>query len=277
MLNGDVAPGRLIDLAIRALPRERDEQTIQRGLAYLQHAYWRFTAARRRLAIAPRVERMLIDAVHLSPVTTLKSSCFATLRGVAVSATTLDWLTAVWHKTQAVPGMPLAERDDIALVRELAVRAVPGWERMVAAQCARTASADRRERLSFMAPALSDDPLTRDRFFASLRERENRRHEPWVLEAVQYLHHPLRAERSTAYIRPSLDLLRDIQRTGDIFFPKRWVDATLSGHQSAAAAGAVQSFLDDLPSDYPDRLRRAVVSSADPLFRAVRIVTPDGS
>ena len=31
-------------------------------------------------------------------------------------------------------------------------------------------------------------------------------------------------------------MLREIQRTGDIFFPKRWVDATLSGHSSQAAA-----------------------------------------
>ena len=34
-------------------------------------------------------------------------------------------------------------------------------------------------------------------------------------------------------MRPSLDLLVDIQQTGDIFFPKRWMDATLGGHRSA--------------------------------------------
>ena len=48
----------------------------------------------------------------------------------------------------------------------------------------------------------------------------NRRHEPWVLEGLQYLHHPLRAAQSENYVRPSLDMLAEIQRTGDLFFPK---------------------------------------------------------
>ena len=65
-------------------------------------------------------------------------------------------------------------------------------------------------------------------------------------------------------------LLREIQRTGDIFFPKRWMDATLSGHQSAAAAATVRAFVDRLPPDYPERLRRVILSSADDLFRASR-------
>ena len=73
-----------------------------------------------------------------------------------------------------------------------------------------------------------------------------------MLQAVGYLHHPLRAAAAEKYIAPSLELLREIQRTGDIFFPKRWMDATLSGHQSASAARTVSEFLERLPEDYPD-------------------------
>ena len=47
----------------------------------------------------------------------------------------------------------------------------------------------------------------------------NRRREPWVLEGLGNLHHPLRAEASAKYVQPSLELLREIQQTGDIFFP----------------------------------------------------------
>ena len=99
---------------------------------------------------------------------------------------------------------------------------------------------------------------------------KNRRREPWVLEAVAYLHHPLRASASRKYIPRSLALLQEIQRTGDIFFPKRWMDATLSGHRSASAAQMVRHFLTIVPRDYPDRLRRTILSSADDLFRAAR-------
>jgi aminopeptidase N len=91
-----------------------------------------------------------------------------------------------------------------------------------------------------------------------------------VLQALAYLHHPLRAAASERYIPASLGMLPELQRTGDIFFPKRWTDATLSGHRSAGAARLVRTFLDELPEGYPERLRRIVLSSADDLFRASR-------
>ena len=62
--------------------------------------------------------------------------------------------------------------------------------------------------------------------------------------------------------------MREIQRTGDIFFPKRWADATLSGYQSTQTAAEVRTFIDALPADYPLRLRWVLLSSADSLFRA---------
>jgi len=92
-----------------------------------------------------------------------------------------------------------------------------------------------------------------------------------VLDALRALHHPLRGEASAKYVQPSLALLRDIQRTGDVFFPKRWMDATLGGYASAEKAETVQTFVGALPADYPDRLRRIVLSSADLLFRSARM------
>ena len=148
------------------------------------------------------------------------------------------------------------------------MREVPRWKEILDEQQRRTQNPDRRARFEFVRPALSPDQSTRDAFFESLKDVKNRRREPWVLEGLAYLHHPLRASASEKYIRPSLELLREIQRTGDIFFPKRWTDATLSGHHSASAAHMVQRFLQTLPADYPDRLRRVVLSSSDDLFRA---------
>ena len=98
----------------------------------------------------------------------------------------------------------------------------------------------------------------------------NRSREAWVLDAARYLHHPLRAAASRKHLRPALELVREIQRTGDIFFPKRWADATLSGYQSVQTAAEVRSFIDGLPADYPPRLRWVLLASADPLFRAAR-------
>ena len=100
---------------------------------------------------------------------------------------------------------------------------------------------------------------------------KNRRREPWVVEGVSYLNHPLRGAQSEKYVRPALDLLTEIQRTGDIFFPKNWMDATLGGHNTRAAADTVRAFLAE-HQDYPVRLRRIILQSADNLFRAAEIL-----
>ena len=98
---------------------------------------------------------------------------------------------------------------------------------------------------------------------------KNRRREPWVLEGLNYLHHPLRAAQSEKHIRPALDLLVEIQRTGDIFFPTRWMNATLSGHNTRTSADIVRGFLAE-QKDYPIRLRRVILQAADELFRAAQ-------
>jgi aminopeptidase N len=92
-----------------------------------------------------------------------------------------------------------------------------------------------------------------------------------VLSAVRYLHHPLRARDAERYILPSLEMIEEIQRTGDIFFPLGWLSATLGGHTSSEAAEIVQGFLDANP-DLPPRLRGKLLQAADPLFRASRIL-----
>jgi aminopeptidase N len=90
---------------------------------------------------------------------------------------------------------------------------------------------------------------------------------------MAYLNHPLRAAGSEPLLRPSLELLREIQRTGDIFFPSRWVDSALWGHRSPAAMATVQDFLASELS-YPERLRWTILSAADELFRTASRQAP---
>jgi aminopeptidase N len=113
---------------------------------------------------------------------------------------------------------------------------------------------------------VSPEAAVRDAFFESLRDPANREREPWVLEALGYLHHPAVAERSEKYILPSLEMLEEIKSTGDIFFPGGWISATLEGHRSTEARTTVEKFLDDHP-DYPADLRLKILQAADHLFR----------
>jgi aminopeptidase N len=271
MLERQIRPGELVDLALRALPLEPDEQNAELILGDLGATYWRFLAPDERSAAGPRIEAALRQGIDRARTPSLKAAYFNTFRSVAETPGSVEFVTCVWRKACTIPGLTLAERDFTVMAEELALREVRGWPGILDEQLARIDNPDRKARFKFVMPALSSDQAVRDSFFSSLRSLENRRHEPWVLEGLSCLHHPLRAAASRTYVRPSLEMLQELQRTGDIFFPKRWLDVTLSGHTSEEVAGTVRRFLDDNP-DYPVRLRRIILQSADPLFRAAQIV-----
>jgi aminopeptidase N len=275
MLDGRVPPAALFDLALRALPRETDEQLTSRVLGYAANAWWRFLNAGQRRERMARVELTLRDGLSRAHTASQKASWFNALRTIGQSDDLVGWLRQVWTKKEVVAGLPLAEADYTALALELAVREVEGWRDILDTELTRIENPDRHARFQFVTPALSADPIERERWFLALSNIENRRHEPWVLEGLRYLHHPLRAPASQPYVKPSLDMLWDTQRTGDIFFPKRWLDATLGGYNSRETAATVRTFLQGLPADYPDRLRNITLQSADELFRAAEIVHSD--
>jgi aminopeptidase N len=268
VLDNEVKPDAFIETALKSLPREKNELITSRILAYTRDDYWRYTSQEERLRLAPRLEAALRAGLASAPVQTSKSVWFSAIRDVAQTKPTLDWLARVWRHDEPVPGLTLAETDEIRLVEELSVRGVENAPQLLDEEYARIKNPDRKAQFAFVRPALSADPAERDRWFAALADVANRRREPWVLDGLRYLHHPLRESSSEKYIEPSLLMLREIQRTGDIFFPKRWIDATLGGHRSPAAAGIVRAFVDRLPAQYPLPLRRVILSSADELFRA---------
>ncbi len=217
---------------MRSLPRETDEQMTSRVLGYASNTWWRFLDQPRahdaRGAVRIAAARRPGAGRHASQ----KASWFGTLRNVAVTPGTVNWLRQVWEKKETVTGLPLAEADYTALALELAVRQVDGWSEHPEDAAGAHRESRSQGRFQFVMPALSADPAEREKWFLSLRDVNNRRREPWVLEGLSYLHHPLRAEASKKYVQPSLEMLWEIQKTGDIFFPKRWLDATLGGHQT---------------------------------------------
>jgi aminopeptidase N len=268
MLDAEPQPAALVDLALRALPKETDEQLTQRVLGYLRVAWWRFLRAPDREARQTVLEAALKHGLESARTASQKAAWFGALRDVAMTRDTLAWLQRVWDKKEDVPGLTLAEPDYSALAQELAVREVPGWHDILEAQRSRILNPDRRARFEFVIPSLSADPAERERWFTSLKDVANRRREPWVLDGLGNLHHPLRAKASSQYVQPSLELLQDIQRTGDIFFPTRWMNATLAGHNSPEVVATVKDFLNRVPPSYPVRLRNIILQSADDLIRA---------
>jgi aminopeptidase N len=90
------------------------------------------------------------------------------------------------------------------------------------------------------------------------------------LEALGYLHHPLRSHSSGKYLLPSLELLQEIQLTGDIFFPQRWLNVTFEGHTKCEEVTVASNFLGS-HKDYPPYLASKILQAMDMSERACRL------
>ena len=163
-------------------------------------------------------------------------------------------------------GLALAEEDYTSLAFELAIRLPERYGQIGGRQRGLIENADRRARFDFVFPAAHPSQAVRDSVFRSLLSPENRTTEPWVQQSLRLLNHPLRQKEALGYIVPGLDELQEIQRTGDIFFPKNWAVALLSGHDSPEAASLVRSWLSAHP-DYPPLLRNKLLQASDRLLR----------
>jgi aminopeptidase N len=265
MLTGDVAVDELFDLAKRLLWVEPSDLNRERLLADVRRLFWQFLAPDRRHRHAHALEERLRALLDRRSGAAAKGAIFAALLSITTTEDTLRWLRGVWSGADSVDGLPLAEPDRIAIAKTLALH---GAEDVQAQQVDAVRDPERRAGLQFLIPALSSDPADRACAFERLCQPEHRRREPWVVEAMRWLHHPARGASAIPLIRPALARLEEVKQTGDIFLPKRWLDAMLGLHSAAAAAQAVRDFLASTPPEYPRTLRLMILSSADYLFRA---------
>jgi len=263
-------PEAFIRYSLNALETEDNPLLIDFLLGNLQTIWWTFLPDHNRTLMQSELEQVLWKLVEISEDAGKKNSYFRSYRNMAGSEKGLALLESIWSDKVIIKDLTVSEEDKIALAYELAVKMPQHQEEILARQLENTKNPDRKERMLFVMPALSDNREIRDAFSESLKLEKNREHEPWVLEALSYLHHPLRAESSISYLRPSLDLLKEVQLTGDIFFPQRWLHTTFDGHTSQQALEIVDAFLKEHP-EYPPYLKNKILQATDLINRSVAL------
>jgi aminopeptidase N len=262
-------PERFVSDLLGFLPKEQNPLLVDYLLGNLQTAWWLFLTDQNRSARQQEVEKLLWMLLEKTPDKGIKTSYFRAFRSMAFTNDGLIKMKALWDGGLVVKDLLLSEDDKIALAYELALKGTEG-EQILAKQLNDTKNPDRKSRMQFVIPALSSVESKRDAFFETLKKPENREKEAWVLDALTYLHHPLRQKSALKYLRPSLDMLQEIQLTGDIFFPTRWTHNTFWGHSSKESAEIAQTFLKDHPG-YPFFLRNKILQATDMLDRAVML------
>ena len=197
------------------------------------------------------------------PIASCRLQLIRCLIANARAPKSIDKLYQLW-KEQSHP--MLNEGDYMTLAYELALHYPERYENLRDIQRERITNPDRRRQFNFIVQAVTPDTLQMDGFFQSLMKAENRHIEPWTASALAYLNHPLRQSYSVKYIRPGLEVLEEVQRTGDIFFPKNWASALLRNHKSKEAYREVQAFFEAHP-EYPSLLKNKILQAAWPLYR----------
>ena len=208
-------------------------------------------------------EQQIWKWIENHPIASYRLQLLRSLISNARSSESIEKLYRLWEN-QAHP--LLNERDYMNLAYELAIRLPGKYKNIIQTQRSRISNPDRMRQFDFIAQAVTPDTLQMDTFFQSLLKAENRRIEPWAASALAYLNHPLRESYSVKYIRPGLEVLQEVQRTGDIFFPKNWASALLRNHNSKEAYREVQAFFEAHPQ-YPSLLKNKILQAAWLLYR----------
>ena len=274
VLHGQVEPAKLLTSLKEQLVLEPEQLVVQRMLNYMGSLYWKFLTPTDRLSAADSIETLLWQQLELAADPRIKAVYFASFRSMVLTNSGVEKLYSLWQKEEEIDGLDLKESHFTSMAYALALRLPDQADDILAEQINRIGNADRKARLQFISPALSPDQLVRDDFFESFKNVNNRAHESWVQQAIGFLHHPLRAQASLKYISPTLEMLEEIQLTGDIFFPKRVLDNTFSGHQTAEAVDAVRQFL-YRNNHYPENLKNKILQASDLTFRAAEILNPE--
>lgn len=268
----DISPLEYIDFVRRHSADEKSQLLLNLMLGQARNTFWSFLTEKQRNAMAPLLELTLIQSINKAHQNkTRQKILFSTLQDIALTPKSVDYLYSIWEKPEKT-SYSLSERDLTGLASTLAIKLPELSDFITKTQLKRINNQDRKRRFDFIVPSLSADAKVRDTFFQSLKKEENRAVESWVLASLRNLHHPLRHTDSEKYIMPSLKLLEEIQKTGDIFFPARWAGVTLNSYQTKSAAKTVRTFLAQRP-DYNNQLKLKILQAADPIFRATKILT----
>ena len=257
------------------LEKENQIANIRLLLSYYEEMFWRYSDPQQREEWTGIMEPLLWEKMKDAKTAEEKSAFFDAFSKTAITRDGIDKMLALWRDEIKIPDLKLSESDKITLAFELASRSdLPAAKNVpddiLDQQKQLTKKTELLARLDFVSLALSENEGVRSSYFETLKSPENRINEDFVIEAVRFLHHPLRTQSAEKFVLPSLEMLTEIRETGNLLFPDRWLNATFYGHRSVSIVETANNFLLAHP-DLNSILKQKVLQSVDPVQRAVTL------
>ena len=228
--------------------------------------FWCHLSSYQRENYQTKFEEILLNRLNSDASNNIKKTCFNAYTNIAYSKDGLATLYQLWNKDILYKNLLLNEDDYTRLAQNLSLFNHPKAIEILDQAEKKVTNQDKRERFEFSKPALSNDVKVRNVYFESFKNAHMREKESWTQTAAAYIHHPIRQKEGVKNIDLSLELLEEIQQTGDIFFPKRWLDSTIGKYTSEEAYNLVLKYLKTHP-DLDQNLKNKLLQATDKLYR----------
>lgn len=270
-LIGNIAPIKAFDCLLKGIQTEENELVLKIASNNLNSIFWKFLTEKQQHKVQQQLETVLYERLQKTNlISNIKKTLFNLFSSIAYSDSAKAKLYQIWNKETVISNLKLNEDDYTNIAMNLAIFKHEKADEILNKTRTTITNPDKQKRFEFLLPSLSKDESVRAAFMESLKDDKNREKEAWVSVGLANIHHPLLQESAQQYIRFSLDLTEEIQRTGDIFFPKDWLNNTIGKYSSKYAFDEVQRFLKENPNFSPI-LKRKLFQATDGLYRAQNI------
>ncbi len=251
---------------IKGIATESNELILRMITGQASSLYWNSFTEQQRKMYQPDIETTMYRRLKQSESKNIKKTLFNTYRSIAHSETGIATLYRIWNKEEAIDNLILNKDNYTNLAQVLALYGHSEGEAILAKAKSELTNSDKIQRFEFLIPALAADPVTRATYFESFKDAKNREKENWIQTACSYIHHPLRQKESIKNVALSLELLEEIQQTGDIFFPLGWLNSTIGRYTSKEAHTMVEDYITSHP-EIDANLKRKLLQATDNLER----------
>ncbi len=288
---GRLEPAEYLEVVLRELPAERDEQIASSLLGRAVYAVERFLAGPALLpggidagsggelrkigargSTAPLVERferlLFLRAEDEGLPYGMRKASLDAVIGLARMEQSVGILKEYLAEERPFAGEPLRPPSRWAIIQTLLARADPEAGALYAAEQARDTTPE-GPRQAFIAGAAVPTAENKAAYFARYLD-DPELNEEWVTASLGLFNHTEHAALTLPYLRPALEKLEWIRDHRRIFFLPRWLNAFIGGHSSPQALEVVGTFLAEHP-ELPHDIRLKVLQARDELERAVRI------
>ncbi len=263
----EFAPRDYLDLEVRALPAETDEDLAQSLIGHMATSLHRYVNKDVRAQIVSRVETFAEDRMLHSTDQDFRIIWFRGLRAIAESAQGRAQLKGLLSGKVAVPGVELRPLDRWTMATALIALNDPDSDSVLAAEQKRDNTGD-GQKYAYMAQAARPDPATKQKYFDDYLH-DSSRPEDWIEQSLGSFNYWNQSELTLPYLKPSLDALPQIKRERKIFFVLAWLNAFIGGQQSPVALAQLGEFLATASLDKDLQLK--IIEVSDELDRTVRI------